>query len=67
MNFGDIEKIVDLVYLRLQHHQPQPSLLHGNLWAANCGLATHGPRLFDPASYWGDRECDLAMLPLYQL
>ncbi len=22
------------------------------------------PVLFDPACYWGDRECDLAMLPL---
>lgn len=51
MNFGNIEDIVDLVYLRLQYHQPQPSLLHGNLWVANCGLATHGPRLFSPASY----------------
>ena len=65
MTFGDIDDIVDRVYLRLQHHQPQPSLLHGNLWPGNCAMTAHGPILFDPASYWGDRECDLAMLPLY--
>jgi fructosamine-3-kinase len=65
MTFGDIDEIIDVVYLRLQHHQPQPSLLHGNLWPGNCGMTADGPILFDPASYWGDRECDLAMLPLH--
>ena len=28
-------------------------------------MTRDGPVLFDPACYWGDRECDLAMLPLY--
>ncbi|CAE1145478.1 fructosamine kinase family protein [Serratia sp. Tan611] len=65
MSFGDIDELVDIVYLRLQHHQPQPSLLHGDLWPANCAMTRDGPVLFDPACYWGDRECDLAMLPLY--
>lgn len=65
MTFGDIDEIIDVVYLRLQNHQPQPSLLHGDLWPANCAQAADGPLLFDPACYWGDRECDLAMLPLY--
>ncbi|PLL63577.1 hypothetical protein CWN26_14375, partial [Klebsiella pneumoniae] len=23
------------------------------------------PYIFDPACYWGDRECDLAMLPMH--
>lgn len=55
MTFGDIDDIVDRVYLRLLHHQPQPSLLHGNLWPGNCAMTAHGPILFDPASYWGDR------------
>lgn len=65
MNFGDIEQICEQVRLRLQNHQPQPSLLHGDLWPHNCGLSAQGPVIFDPACYWGDRECDLAMLPLY--
>ena len=50
---------------RLSNHQPQPSLLHGDLWSGNCALGPNGPYIFDPACYWGDRECDLAMLPLH--
>lgn len=65
MTFGNIEDITALVHARLQNHQPQPSLLHGDLWPHNCGLSDNGPVIFDPACYWGDRECDLAMLPLY--
>ncbi|ELM3738858.1 fructosamine kinase family protein [Yersinia ruckeri] len=65
MIFGDIDKIIALVQKKLQNHQPQPSLLHGDLWPANCATSTNGPVIFDPACYWGDRECDLAMLPLY--
>ncbi len=28
-------------------------------------LRPDGPYIFDPACYWGDRECDLAMLPMH--
>lgn len=62
--FGDINSIINIVYQRLHNHQPQPALLHGDLWPDNCAQTTDGPFLFDPACYWGDRECDLAMLPL---
>ncbi|PLR42365.1 fructosamine kinase family protein [Chimaeribacter arupi] len=65
MVFGNMEEIIDLVKQRLHNHQPQPSLLHGDLWPGNCALGPDGPVLFDPACYWGDRECDLAMLPRY--
>ncbi|ANI31900.1 hypothetical protein PL78_18995 [Yersinia entomophaga] len=65
MIFGDIDEIIALVQAKLQNHQPQPSLLHGDLWPANCAASANGPVIFDPACYWGDRECDLAMLPLY--
>lgn len=63
--FGNIDAIVDHVQQRLSSHQPQPSLLHGDLWSGNCALGPHGPYIFDPACYWGDRECDTAMLPLH--
>ncbi len=66
LSFGDIDGIVDAIQSRLANHQPQPSLLHGDLWSGNCALGPEGPFLFDPACYWGDRECDLAMLPLHQ-
>ncbi len=45
---------------------PVPSLLHGDLWGGNHAyLADGSPVLFDPASYVGDRECDLAMSELF--
>ncbi|EGT4278044.1 fructosamine kinase family protein [Cronobacter malonaticus] len=65
MEFGDIDRIVDAVHQQLISHQPAPSLLHGDLWSGNCALGPVGPYIFDPACYWGDRECDLAMLPLH--
>ncbi|HAB25623.1 MAG: fructosamine kinase family protein [Pantoea sp.] len=60
--YGNTEEIVNCVQRALATHQPQPSLLHGDLWPANCAGSASGPWLFDPACYWGDRECDLAML-----
>lgn len=50
----------------LGDHQPQPALLHGDLWAGNAAYDEHGvPLLFDPAVYRGDHEADLAMTELF--
>lgn len=47
-------------------HDPQPSLLHGDLWGGNMAYDRQGnPVLFDPAVYYGDREADLAMTELF--
>ena len=47
-------------------YQPVPSLLHGDLWGGNAGaLPDDTPVIFDPASYYGDREADLAMTELF--
>ena len=47
-------------------YQPQASLLHGDLWSGNHAYTVDGlPVLFDPASYYGDREADLAMTELF--
>lgn len=47
-------------------YQPQPVLLHGDLWAGNVAADAQGrPVLFDPACYYGDRETDLAMTELF--
>lgn len=47
-------------------HEPSPSLLHGDLWSGNKAFTTAGqPVIFDPASYYGDREADIAMTELF--
>jgi fructosamine-3-kinase len=47
-------------------YRPQPSLLHGDLWAGNSAVDKQGrPVIFDPACYYGDREADLAMTELF--
>lgn len=51
---------------KLLNHQPQPSVVHGDLWGGNAGITTSGePVIFDPAAYIGDREVDLAMTELF--
>jgi protein-ribulosamine 3-kinase len=47
-----------------------PSLLHGDLWGGNKSFAkeedgTIVPVIFDPATYYGDRETDIAMTYLF--
>ncbi|WP_374086491.1 fructosamine kinase family protein [Methylomicrobium lacus] len=47
-------------------YRPQPSLLHGDLWAGNSAADRQGnPVIFDPACYYGDREADIAMTELF--
>ncbi|MBD3671794.1 MAG: fructosamine kinase family protein [Gammaproteobacteria bacterium] len=47
-------------------YRPEPSLLHGDLWSGNYGFDDAGqPVIFDPATYYGDREADLAMTELF--
>jgi len=47
-------------------HDPAPSLLHGDLWGGNIGFIHTGqPVIFDPATYFGDREAELAMTELF--
>ncbi len=47
-------------------YSPSPSLLHGDLWGGNASSDQRGdPFVFDPASYYGDRETDLAFTHMF--
>ncbi|HEY8037269.1 MAG TPA: fructosamine kinase family protein [Methylobacter sp.] len=47
-------------------YQPQPALVHGDLWGGNASADEQGnPVIYDPACYFGDRETDLAMTELF--
>ena len=50
----------------LDAHAPEAGLLHGDLWRGNLAFDAHGqPVVFDPATYYGDAETDLAMSRLF--
>lgn len=50
----------------LAGHAPPASLLHGDLWRGNLAFDRSGqPVIFDPATYCGDAEADVAMARLF--
>ncbi|NWT76608.1 KT3K kinase, partial [Prunella himalayana] len=42
-----------------------PSLLHGDLWGGNVAEDDSGPIIFDPASFYGHSEYDLAIAGMF--
>jgi fructosamine-3-kinase len=64
--FPRAEQLIAKIPSLLANYRPKPSLVHGDLWSGNAGFTTAGiPVIFDPASYWGDREVDVAMAALF--
>lgn len=64
--FSKGERLLENMDQLIDDHQPAASLLHGDLWGGNKAFATDGqPVIFDPASYYGDRETDIAMTELF--
>jgi fructosamine-3-kinase len=65
-NFPEQNRVVDAVREKLAEWQPQASLVHGDLWSGNAAISSDGaPIILDPATYYGDRETDLAMTELF--
>ncbi len=59
--FDQAERLLQTIPALLAGHTPEPALLHGDLWSGNAGFTTDGtPVIYDPATYYGDRETDLA-------
>ena len=60
------DRLLDSIPALLNGHEPEPSLVHGDLWSGNAAVTSDGePVIFDPAAYYGDREVDLAMTELF--
>lgn len=65
-NFPDTQRVTAMVRSILREHTPEPSLVHGDLWSGNAAVSASGePVIFDPATYYGDREVDIAMTELF--
>jgi len=58
------DRLLDAMPLLIAH-QPPASLNHGDLWSGNYMHSSRGPALIDPASYYADREFDLAMMGMF--
>jgi fructosamine-3-kinase len=64
--FPQQARLMELLPKLLAGHEPQPSLVHGDLWSGNAAVTQQGEAvIFDPATYFGDREVDLAMTQLF--
>ena len=64
--FNGAQALLDQINSFFTTYTPHPSLLHGDLWGGNAGYDRDGtPFLFDPASYYGDREADLAFTYMF--
>ncbi|MBE9083412.1 MULTISPECIES: fructosamine kinase family protein [unclassified Tolypothrix] len=65
-SFPNQEKLLAAIPELLADHQVEPALVHGDLWGGNAGCTVSGePVIFDPATYFGDREVDIAMTELF--
>lgn len=65
--FPDKEKVISKTRDILSTHKAKPSLVHGDLWGGNQGFVApaNDPVIFDPATYYGDREVDIAMTHVF--
>ena len=60
------DKLLDRLDTFFTDHHPVPSLLHGDLWSGNVAFDEEGePFIFDPGSYYGDREADIAFTEFF--
>ncbi|MEM7714827.1 MAG: fructosamine kinase family protein [Cyanobacteria bacterium P01_A01_bin.68] len=64
--FPQADELLSAIPDLLADRKVQPSLVHGDLWGGNAGFLESGePVIFDPATYYGDREVDIAMTEVF--
>lgn len=62
----DYQAAREIVLESLSGRQPDPSLLHGDLWGGNHMFLQDGePALFDPSPLYGDREFDIGISSVF--
>lgn len=65
-HFPRQDELLAALPVLLAGHDPAPALVHGDLWSGNAAITQTGePVILDPATYYGDREVDIAMSELF--
>ena len=65
-SFSNVSKLESSILNGLADREISPSLLHGDLWGGNAAALPDGtPVVFDPASYYGDPEADIAFTEVF--
>lgn len=65
---SEMVRLIEKVMSRVDRYFPEekPAALHGDLWTGNFSTdATGEATIFDPSSYYGHREMDIAMSKLF--
>tara|TARA_Y100001968_G_scaffold251839_1_gene237134 strand:- start:23672 stop:24568 length:897 start_codon:yes stop_codon:yes gene_type:complete len=66
LSLSHYKDLLEKLIIFLDKHDPKPSLVHGDLWSGNSGVDESSKGIiFDPASWWADREVDIAMTRLF--
>ena len=66
MSFKYEEDLYEKIPQFFADYDPEASILHGDLWGGNASANRHDlPVIYDPATYYGDRETDIAFTELF--
>jgi len=66
LNSNLIDLIKTKIKSNLSNHNPNISLVHGDLWSGNIGIGyLNKGVIFDPACWWADSEVEIAMTRLF--
>ncbi|NQU54897.1 MAG: fructosamine kinase family protein [Bacteroidetes bacterium] len=58
------DKLLDRIS-NLLSEESEPVLIHGDLWSGNFMISEKGPALIDPASYYANREMEMAIITMF--
>lgn len=65
-NFRGADRLREGLDELFADYEPQPSLLHGDLWSGNVSFTKDGASvIYDPACYFGDREAEFGIIRMF--
>lgn len=66
VRFRNAERLLDALPVFFESYDPEPGLIHGDLWSGNfAATSTGAPVIYDPATYYADPEADFGLLFMF--